>query len=302
MQATPSIVVHGGSGDWPENHAEALAGVRAAAGLGWQLLSQGKSALDAAEAAVRVLEDDPVFDAGRGSYVNSGGHVELDAIVMDGQTLRTGAVAAIRNIANPVSVARLVMERTPHNLLVAEGARAFAIEMGVPLVPEEYLLVDQEFEKWQRIHRNGGARSRLTERSEPGKGTVGVVTRDVYGNIAAATSTGGTPDKMPGRVGDSPLIGCGAYADNLLGGASGTGLGESLMKVVMAKAVCDLMGSGLPAQAAADQAVARLSDPRIKGWGGVIALDKDGTVGLASNAAHMARAYAAPDGTIHAAI
>jgi beta-aspartyl-peptidase (threonine type) len=299
MSVTPSIVVHGGTGEWPENREAAVAGVRAAAELGWKMLDEGRTALDVIEAATRVLEDDPVFDAGRGSFMNTAGGVELDAIVMDGETLRTGAVAAIRNVANPVSVARLVMERTPHNLLVGEGARAFAKAMSVPLVPEEYLLVDQEFEKWQALHRNGGTRRTV---DEPGKGTVGVVARDVNGNIAVATSTGGTPNKMPGRVGDSPLIGCGAYADNLLGGASGTGLGETLMKVVMSKSVCDLMGQGLDAQQAAEQAVRRLDDPRIKGWGGVIALDSQGRVGIAFNAPRMARAYVAPDGTIVAEI
>jgi beta-aspartyl-peptidase (threonine type) len=173
------------------------------------------------------------------------------------------------------------------------------MRMSQPLVPEEFLLVDAEFEKWQAIHRNGGAPRSV---GEPGKGTVGVVARDSSGNIAAATSTGGTPDKMPGRVGDSPLIGCGAYADNLMGGASGTGLGEALMKVVISKAVCDLMGAGMPAQQAAEQAVRRLDEPRIKGWGGVIAVDLQGRVGFAYNARHMARAYATPDGVIVADI
>ena len=301
--STPAIVVHGGTGEWPEHHAEAREGVRAAAALGWKLLGEGASALDSVEAASRLLEDDPVFDSGRGSYVNQAGHVELDAIVMDGATLRTGAVAALRNVANPVTVARLVMARTPHNLLVGEGARDFALAMGVPLVPEEYLLVDKEFEKWQTIHRNGGS-ARAFSRPDPGMGggTIGVVARDQDGNLAVATSTGGTRGKMPGRVGDSPLIGCGAYADNALGAASGTGLGEALMKVVMSKAVCDLMGQGLPAQQAAEQAVQRLDDPRIKGWGGVIALDAQGRVGIAFNAPRMARAYAAPNGSIHAEI
>ena len=301
--SAPAIVVHGGTGEWPDHHAEAREGVRAAAALGWRLLGEGASALDAVEAAARLLEDDPVFDAGRGSYVNRGGQVELDAIVMDGATLKTGAVAALRNVANPVSVARLVMVRTSHNLLVGQGARDFALSMGVPLVPDEYLLVDEEFEKWQAIHRNGGS-PRAFARPDPGLGggTIGVVARDRGGNFAVATSTGGTRDKMPGRVGDSPLIGCGAYADNQSGAASGTGLGEALMKVVMSKAVCDLMGQGLPAQAAAEQAVKRLDDPRIKGWGGVIALDTQGRVGIAFNSPRMARAYAAPNGEIIAEI
>jgi beta-aspartyl-peptidase (threonine type) len=299
MTGSPSIIVHGGTGEWPDNREAAVAGVRAAAELGWKLLAEGGSALDAVEQATRVMEDDPVFDAGRGSYVNTAGHVDLDAIIMDGQTLKTGAVAALRNVANPISVARLVMARTPHNLLVGEGAREFAARMSVPFVPEEYLLVDQEFEKWQAIHRDG---RRLQAGVQPGKGTVGVVARDVHGNIAVATSTGGTENKMPGRVGDSPLIGCGAYADNALGGASATGLGEAVMKVVLCKLVCDLTGAGLDAQAAADTAVKRLDDPRIQGWGGLIAVDPQGRVGFAYNSKHMARAYASPDGAIIAGI
>jgi beta-aspartyl-peptidase (threonine type) len=299
MTNTPSLIVHGGTGDWPDHRDAAVAGVRAAAELGWKLLRDGKSALDVVEQTARVLEDDPVFDAGRGSYVNSAGQVELDAIIMDGETLKTGAVAALRNVANPISVARLVMARTAHNLLVGEGARQFAARMTVPFVPDEYLLVDKELEKWQTTHRDG----RPPEAEvQPGAGTVGVVARDVHGNIAAATSTGGTPDKMPGRVGDSPLIGCGAYADNALGGASATGLGEAVMKAVLSKMVCDLMGAGLDAQAAADKAIKRLDDPRIKGWGGLIAIDAEGRVGFAYNAKHMARALVRPDGTILAEI
>jgi L-asparaginase / beta-aspartyl-peptidase len=299
MTTVPSIVVHGGTGEWPAHRDEAVAGVQAAAVQGWKLLQEGGAALDVVEQVTRLLEDDPVFDAGRGSYVNTAGHVELDAIIMDGETLRTGAVAAVRNVANPISLARLVMTHTRHNLLVGDGARQFAVRMSVPIVPDEFLLVGEELAKWEALH--GGARNPETA-ARPGQGTVGVVARDAQGNIASATSTGGTPDKMPGRVGDSPLIGCGAYADNALGGASGTGLGEALMKVVLCKMVCDLMGGGLDAQAAAEQAIQRLDEPRVKGWGGVIAIDPSGRVGLASNARHMARAYAAPDGTITAEI
>jgi len=299
MTATPSIIVHGGSGAWPvDTHEAALNGTHAAASLGWELLQQGRPAMDVVEQVIHILEDDPIFDAGRGSYVNTAGEVELDAIVMDGQTLKTGAVAALRGVANPISVARLVLDRTPHNLIVGAGARAFAIQHGVPLVAEEVLLVGVELEKWQAIL----AGITPDPAALAGKGTVGAVVRDVYGNIAVGTSTGGTENKLPGRVGDSPLVGCGAYADNALGGASSTGLGEGLMKVVMAKTVCDLMAAGLPADQAARKAIARLDDPRIKAWGGVIAIDRQGRIGFAYNSAHLSRAYVRPDGTIVAEI
>lgn len=295
MTLPPSIIVHGGSGTWPkELHQAAVNGTRAAASLGWKLLNEGLPALDVIEQVIRRLEDDPSYDAGRGSYVNTAGEVELDAILMDGQTLKTGAVAALRGVANPISAARRVMSQTPHNLLVGAGARDFALRQGIPMVAEESLLVGAELEKWQAI-QNG---AQPEGAASAGTGTVGAVARDQQGNIAVGTSTGGTPDKLPGRVGDSPLIGCGAYADNALGGASSTGLGEGIMKAVLAKTVCDLMGAGLPADEAARQAVARLDDPRIGTWGGLIVIDPQGRVGFAYNSAHLSRAYALPDGTI----
>lgn len=295
MSSAPSIIVHGGSGSWPEDLQEAaIKGTRAAASLGWKMLNEGRAAMDVVEQVVRVLEDDPTYDAGRGSYVNTAGQVELDAIVMDGETLKTGAVAALRGVANPVSVARLVMTRTSHNLLVGGGARQFAIDQGIEMVAEETLLVGKELDKWKAI-QDGKA---VEPVAVGGKGTVGAVVRDVNGHIAVGTSTGGTPDKLPGRVGDSPLIGCGAYADDRMGGASSTGLGEGIMKVVMAKACCDLMAGGMPADEAARKAVARLDDERIKGWGGVIVIDPKGKVGFAFNSAHLSRAYSTADGSI----
>jgi beta-aspartyl-peptidase (threonine type) len=297
---TPSLIVHGGSGDWPKGkHEAAIGGVKAAALLGWQMLKEDKNALDVIEQVARFLEDDPIFDAGRGSFVNTAGQVELDAIVMDGATLKTGAVAALRGIANPISVARLVMTETPHNLLVGAGAQAFASKMGIPLVAEESLLVDEELEKWRLIRKGN---NHPDTASSPGTGTIGVVARDSSGNIAVATSTGGTRNKMPGRVGDSPLIGSGAYADNRLGGASGTGLGEGLMKVVICKTVCDLIGSGMSPQMAAQEGVNRLDDKRVNAWGGVIVIGPDGQTGFAYNAAYMARAFVQHDGLITAEI
>lgn len=299
---SPSLIVHGGAWDIPPAHHKAhIEGVRQAAQLGWELLQSGAPALDVVEQAVRLMEDDPTFDAGRGSHLNSAGHIELDALIMDGNTLESGAVAAVQCIRNPISLARLVMTHTPHSLLVGIGAQDFAERMGIPRVPEEELLVGRELERWEEWKRDLSSQPPNVF-GGPTFGTVGAVAYDKDGNIAAATSTGGTPNKLSGRVGDSPLIGCGGYADNLLGGASATGLGESLMKLVMCKTVCDLMGTGLDAQAAAEEAVRRLGSERIRGVGGVIAIDREGRIGYAYNTPHMACAFICPDGTVEVRI
>lgn len=286
---TPSLIVHGGAWNIMQNEQAACKrGCEAAAQAGWDVLHHGGSALDAVEAATRVLEDDPTFDAGVGSHLNTNGEVELDAIIMDGATLNNGAVAAIQRVRNPISVARAVMSHTRHCLLAGAGAEAFARQMGFPICAPEDLVVEREREHW----RNGFVSS-----TPQAGGTVGAVARDAHGNLAAATSTGGTLGKMPGRVGDSPLIGCGAYADNAAGAASATGWGESLMKVVICKTACDLMEGGISAQAAAEAAIARLIS-RADGSGGIITVDSHGGVGFAFNTPHLARAWALPDGNI----
>jgi beta-aspartyl-peptidase (threonine type) len=283
----PSLIVHGGAWDIPDNMVEAhLAGCRRAAETGWQVLCAGASALDAVEAAVRVMEDDPTFDAGRGSHLNAAGEVELDALIMDGATLNAGSVAAVQRVANPISLARLVMERTEHVLLVGAGAERFARAQGVPICPPEELLVGRELERWKALLADPTWRTPQAF----GGDTVGAVARDGRGNIAAATSTGGTSKKMPGRVGDSPLIGSGAYADNHTGGVSATGWGESLMKVVMSKTACDFIAQGMPAQQAA-QASVRVLAERVNGLGGVIVVDHQGHIGFAFNTPRMAWAF-----------
>lgn len=296
----PSIIVHGGAGTIGEDQLKpSIDGVRAAAALGWKILEEGGTALDAVEQAVRLLEDDPSFDAGRGSFLNSDGRIELDALIMDGETLENGAVAAVQSIANPISLARLVMIRTNHALLVGSGAQAFADRMGIQRQPEESLLVRRELERWLEWKRTQDVEI-FTPADKPGHGTVGAVAVDRSGNLAAATSTGGTQNKLAGRVGDSPLIGSGGYADNELGAASATGVGESLMKLVISKTACDLMGTGMNAMQAANEVVMRLSSERIKGSGGIITVDPSGTIGFAFNTTHLARAYVLPDGTIKA--
>lgn len=271
----PVIFVHGGAGD--DYHAHLPLFLREAgraAQAGWGILAQNGPALDAVEAAVRWMEDAPVFDAGRGSFPNRDGEIELDAMLMDGHTLRYGAVAAVQRVANPVHLARLVLERTPHSLLVGSGAERFARESGLPLADLH------EPSAWYTHEPQSPTLS----------DTVGAVAIDQAGNLACAVSTGGTRGKLPGRVGDSPLIGCGGYADNLLGAAAGTGEGEALMKILFTKTACDLLGAGMDAQTAAERTL-DLLERRVPGaQGGLILLSPQGQPGVAFNTPLMARA------------
>src|ERR1700761_7251663 len=235
----PSLIVHGGAWDIPDSAVPACkAGCERALIAGWDILQAGGSALDAIEAAIVILEDDPVFDAGYGSHLNLDGRVECDAIVMDGFTLRAGAAAALQHIRNPVRLARKILERCPHMMLVADGAERFAHEQGITLCAPEELITEAEREAWSRckVDRHAAAFHRGHE-----QGTVGAVAMDKDGRLFAATSTGGTCCKLPGRVGDSPLIGCGCYADSEAGAVSCTGYGEAIMKVVMAKTATDVL-------------------------------------------------------------
>jgi len=247
--------------------------------------------MDAVEAAARILEDCPVLDAGRGSYLNAVGVVEMDAIIMDGRTLEMGAVAAIQGVRNPITLARRVLRDSPHNFLVAHGAERFAEEIGFPRCEMADLLVGEELEKYLALRDTANADGAGARSEEPSMGTVGAVALDADGNLAVATSTGGTRQKQPGRVGDSPLVGSGAYADNWTAAASATGHGEALMRVVISKRVCDFVAAGLPAQQACEAAIQVLTD-RVQGQGGVIAIDARGKIGAAYNTAAMPRAFA----------
>lgn len=285
----PVIVVHGGAWFIPAAHREAfIEGCRQAASTGWARLCAGASALDAVEAAVRMMEDDPTFNAGRGSHLNSAGDVETDAILMDGATLNLGAVAAVQGIRNPVSLARLVLERSPHNFITGAGAQAFAREMGVPLVDPATMMGTPPIAGWSPPADTGGADTGSADAD-----TVGAVALDMHGNLAVAASTGGTAGKWPGRVGDSPLVGCGAYADNAVGAAAATGHGEMLMRVVISKTACDQLAAGRPAQEVA-AAVIHLLHGRVGGYGGIIIVDRYGHIGLAHNTPNMAYAYVLP--------
>jgi beta-aspartyl-peptidase (threonine type) len=301
----PALIVHGGAWDIPDEAVEAcLAGCQRALAAGWLLLAGGGAALDAVEAAIVVLEDDPVFDAGYGSHLNLDGQVECDAIVMDGQTLRAGAAATLRHVKNPVRAARAILEYCPHMMLVAEGAERFARENGVQLCQAEELVSEAEWEAWMKCKKDSHAAQHHRGHEQ---GTVGAVAMDGDGRLFAATSTGGTCCKLPGRVGDSPLIGCGCYADAGAGGVSCTGYGEAIMKVVMAKSATDFLRAGdtgaggdasesSGAMLAARKAVELLA-ARTKGTGGLILLDRDGNPGFAFNTPRMAYGLVKQDGT-----
>lgn len=293
MTIRPSLIVHGGAWDIPEVERDlCLNGCRNATQAGWAILQNGGSVLEAVEAAVHVLEDDPIFEAGIGSCLNADGDIEMDAIIMDGATLNTGAVAALRRTRYPITVARLVMERTQHTFLVGAGAEAFARAHGIPEFPQDNLITAHERERWRQAKESPTETHRDFSHD-----TVGAVALDANGHLAVATSTGGTANKLPGRVGDSPLIGSGAYADDQSGAASATGWGESLMKIVISKTACDLIATGCTAQQAADAAIKRLAE-RVNGLGGLIVLDPQGNVGCAYNTPYMARAWVESDGKI----
>jgi L-asparaginase / beta-aspartyl-peptidase len=296
----PSLIVHGGAWDIPDDAVVACnTGCQNALRAGWAVLAKGGSALDAIEAAIMVLEDDPVFDAGFGSHLNLDGHVECDAIVMDAATLRAGSVAGLRRVKNPIRAARAVLEKCPHMMLISEGAERFAADHGVPLCDPDELVSPAENEAWMHCRRDTHAAERHRGHEQ---GTVGAVALDQHGHLIAATSTGGTCCKLPGRVGDSPLIGCGCYADAETGGVSSTGFGEAIMKIVMAKTAADFLRPAGSTPTRAAQAAVELLAKRGTGTGGLILLDKNGTPGLAFNTPRMAYGYVAPDGSFITAV
>jgi len=284
-----AIIVHGGAWDIPPAlHADHAAGCRAAAETGWAILAAGGSALAAVEAAVRVMEDDPVFDAGRGSHLNRDGLVELDAAIMDGRNLDLGAVASLKRVANPITLARRVLTDCKHSFLVGPGAERFAQQAGVPLCDPADLIIERERLDWQARMANGFTPE--TEFTAGPADTVGAVAFDTNGNLAVGNSTGGTQFKLPGRVGDTPLVGCGLYADNALGAVACTGWGEQIMKLVLAKTAVDQIARLGDATAAANAAIARFQE-RIGGLGGVICISPEGQVGWAFSTPNLAYAY-----------
>jgi beta-aspartyl-peptidase (threonine type) len=350
----PTLLVHGGAWAIPADAATSHeSGVRRALEAGYAILSLGGSAIDAVEAAVTVLEDDPTFDAGRGSFLTSDGRVQLDALIMDGGRMKAGGVACVEHLRNPIQAARLVLEKSPHVYFVAEGAERFAQAQGMPLIDNGELVLDRERERLLQAQvrqsagladetfsgqvaddkdpetaftgnldsqENLGAPGPGSPRTGPRPGggdpshlgtgerkdqdplpgfdshdTVGAVALDGHGNLAAATSTGGTLNKTPGRVGDSSLIGCGCYADNLAAAVSLTGWGEPIMKLVLGKWATDRVAAGSAPEIAAREAISYLFN-RLGGHGGIILLGPDGRFGLAHNTPAMAWGLATPSG------
>jgi L-asparaginase / beta-aspartyl-peptidase len=279
----PSLIVHGGAWDIPDEALEACnAGCRRALAAGWSVLA-----------------------GGYGSHLNLDGHVECDAIVMDGATLRAGAAATLRHVKNPIRAARAILEKCPHMMLVAEGAERFAKANGVELCKAEELVSEAELDAWMKCKQDEHAAEHHRGHEQ---GTVGAVAIDRDGRLFAATSTGGTCCKLPGRVGDSPLIGCGCYADAEAGGVSCTGYGEAIMRVVMAKSATDFLraqnlaggaasGSGLSGAMSAARKAVDLLAARTKASGGLILLDRDGLPGFAFNTPRMAYGFVEESGT-----
>ncbi|XP_022058401.1 isoaspartyl peptidase/L-asparaginase isoform X1 [Acanthochromis polyacanthus] len=269
------LVVHGGAWAIPDELAKAsVDGVKNAACEGFSVLKRGGSALDAVEAAVRTLEDNTVFNAGHGAALNTDGEVELDAIVMDGRTLACGAVSSVQNIANPVSLARAVMEKTSHVMLTSRGANQFAESIGVTTVPTDKLVTEYERKEWEK--RKTYVTGVMEEfNSQWAHDTVGAVAVDSAGNVACATSTGGIRNKMVGRVGDCPVIGSGGYADNFSGAVSCTGHGESILKVTLARLILSHIEQGKSVADASQLSLKHMGD-RVRGAGGAIVVSPSG--------------------------
>ncbi len=288
MSIDPVLVVHGGAWAMPDDVVDAhLNGVRNAMAAGWQMLTHGGSAVDAVEEAVVVMEDDETFDAGRGSFLNREGRVQLDALIMEGATLRAGGVGCVEHLRNPVRAARKILSESPHVYFVAQGAEQFAAEHGIPLCKNEDLIIPREVERLREYQAHAAEHKPDLFAPTVSHDTVGAVALDRKGDIAAATSTGGTLNKAPGRLGDSSLIGCGCYADNKTAAVSMTGWGEPIMKLVLAKWAADRVASGNLPEWAAAEAMNYLK-ARTNGHGGMILLDARGRYGIAHNTPRMA--------------
>jgi len=285
----------------PDDMVDAhIRGVNNALAAGWHVLERGGSALDAVEETVVIMEDDETFDAGRGSFLNRDGRVQLDALIMDGATLRTGGVGCVERLRNPVRAARKILSESPHVYFVGEGAEKFAAEHGVPLCRNQDLVIPREVERLRAYQAELAQRNAQQDGNDLfapdsddmtiSHDTVGAVALDRDGNIAAATSTGGTLNKAPGRLGDSSLIGCGCYADNESAAASTTGWGEPIMKLVLAKWTADRIAAGNLPEWSAQEAMNYLKQ-RVNGHGGIIVLNREGHIGISHNTPRMAWAY-----------
>jgi len=303
------LVIHGGAGTierakmTSEREEEYRAGLERALNAGYNILKRGSSSLDATEAAVRVLEDDPHFNAGRGAVFTEAGTNEMDAAIMEGKTLKAGTVANLKHIKNPISLARLVMEKSGHVMMDGDGAEKFARENGVQLLPDQkYFFTQERWDALQKMKAAEGSRGGTGEKKfiitdQDRHGTVGAVALDQDGNLAAATSTGGTTNKKSGRVGDSPIIGGGTYANNATCAVSATGDGEYFIRATVAHDLSALMEyRGMKLQEAAQTVLDKVA--KLGGTGGLIAIDHDGNMALPFNTSGMYRGYVHPTGKV----
>jgi beta-aspartyl-peptidase (threonine type) len=307
---TVVFVIHGGAGTierssmTPEREKRYRDKLEEALKTGYGILKGGGHSLDAVEAAINLMENSGIFNAGRGAVFTNAGTNELDAAIMDGATLKAGAVAGLRHIKNPISLARMVMERSPHVMMAGAGAEAFAQRLGVELVDQKYFYTE---ERWKALQKAKELESQPSNSKEPGKkggpsdgdkhGTVGAVALDNFGNLAAGTSTGGITNKKVGRIGDSPVIGAGTYANNRTCAVSATGDGEYFIRSVVAYDVSAMIEyKGMPLREAGQAAIDKVG--KLGGGGGLIAIDKDGNVAMPFNTPGMYRGYIDKDGKI----
>lgn len=303
------FVIHGGAGVitrgslTPEQEKEYRAKLEEAVLAGYNALKEGKSGLDAIEIAIRIMEDSPLFNAGKGAVFTADGKNELDASIMDGKSLNAGAVAGLHRVKNPITLARAIMEKSPHVMMIGEGAEKFAEEQKLELVDPKYFFTQRRWDSLQRIikeeqekAKKEGSASVTRELAENRFGTVGAVALDKDGNLASGTSTGGMTYKKYGRVGDVPVIGAGTYADNATCAVSATGWGEFFIRLTVARDIASLMEyRALPVQQAADTVIQQKLQ-KAGGDGGVIAIDKFGNIGISFNSEGMYRAYIDKDG------
>lgn len=313
------FVIHGGAGVitkgslTPEREAEYRAKLQEALLAGYKLLQEGRPALDAVEAAIRIMEDSPLFNAGKGAVFTHDGKNELDSSIMDGKTLAAGAVAGLHHVKNPITLARAVMEKSPHVMMAGDGAEKFAKEQNIELVDEKYFFTQPRWDSLQKIlkeekekeekekagQKKPGTTSWLSPtnlKAENKFGTVGAVALDKDGNLAAGTSTGGMTNKKYGRVGDAPIIGAGTYANNATCAVSGTGWGEFFIRLGVARDISSLMEyRAMPVQQAVDLVI-KTKLQNAGGDGGVIAIDKFGNIGISFNSEGMYRAYIDSEG------
>lgn len=283
MKDNFSLIIHGGAGSLDHlkregNGSEIMDSVRRILEGGRHILETGGTALDAVEYCAAELEDDPLYNAGRGSVLNEYGEVEMDAAIMDGATLNAGAIAGVTTIKNPIQLARHVLERSEHVMLIGKGAQDFAKVCGARRMPDDYFFVDHRVRQWREAQKAGGMMLDHEDAAPPKKlGTIGAVARDMDGNLAAATSTGGIVNKRWGRVGDSPIIGAGVFADNETCAVSATGYGEQFQRTVLCKMISNFVYFQQKDAAAAARAGINYLVEKVNGLGGVIVIDRYGS-------------------------